>query len=122
MAWSPLNPGMKNRRRTKRTVAQVQVEQTSVCSCVIQDQHGPHLQNPPIRFRLQVLRPRPQIIEGARVETRATVGYPKMSFTLSKIDDPRSAGLLSTLSVPPNCSTSLRCSRVSFVGVRTRTW
>lgn len=53
---------------------------------------------------------------------RISVLYPKMSFTLSKIDDPRSAGLFSTLSVAPSCSMSLRCSRVSFVGVSTRKW
>jgi hypothetical protein len=52
---------------------------------------------------------------------RISIPYPKMSFTLSKIEEPRSAGLFSTLSVAPSCSISLRCSRVSFVGVSTRT-
>ena len=47
--------------------------------------------------------------------------YPKMSFTFSKMDELRSAGLLSTFSEAPNCSMSLRCSRVNFVGVSTRT-
>jgi len=42
-----------------------------------------------------------------------------MSFTLSKREEPRSAGLLSTLSEAPSCSMSLRCSRVSLVGVST---
>jgi len=45
-----------------------------------------------------------------------------MSFTLSKIDELRSAGLFSTFSVTPSCSINLRWSRVSFVGVSTRTW
>src|SRR5579862_7114852 len=48
--------------------------------------------------------------------------HPKISFTLSKNDEPRSAGLLSTLSVAPSCSISFRWSRVSFDGVSTRTW
>lgn len=53
---------------------------------------------------------------------RVSIPYPKISLTLSKMDDPRSAGLFSTLSVAPSCSMSFRCSRVSFVGVNTRTW
>jgi hypothetical protein len=47
--------------------------------------------------------------------------YPKISFTLSKIDELRSAGLFSTWIEAPSCSINLRCSRVSFVGVNTRT-
>jgi hypothetical protein len=47
--------------------------------------------------------------------------HPKISLTLSKIVDPRSAGLFSTFSDAPSCSTNLRCSRVNFVGVSTRT-
>src|ERR1700676_95723 len=46
---------------------------------------------------------------------------PKMSFTLSKSEEPRSAGLFSTFSDAPSCSINLRCSRVSLVGVSTRT-
>ena len=53
--------------------------------------------------------------------TKASENYPKMSLTLSKMEEPRSAGLLSTLSVASSCSMSLRCSLVSFVGVSTRT-
>src|SRR5580765_2607118 len=34
--------------------------------------------------------------------------HPKMSLTLSKNDDPRSAGLLSTFNVTPSCSINLR--------------
>src|SRR5690349_1050869 len=34
--------------------------------------------------------------------------YPKMSLTLSKMEEPRSAGLFSTLSEAPSCSMSLR--------------
>ena len=53
--------------------------------------------------------------------TKASENYPKMSLTLSKMEEPRSAGLLSTLRVASSCSMSLRCSLVSFVGVSTRT-
>lgn len=62
--------------------------------------------------------------EGHRhIEERILVQlyYPKISFTLSKIEDPRSAGLFSTFNDAPNCSSNFRCSRVSFVGVSTRT-
>lgn len=64
-----------------------------------------------------------QIHSGASWVSRATSHaiYPKMSLTLSKMEEPRSAGLFSTFSVAPSCSTNLRCSRVSFVGVSTRT-
>jgi hypothetical protein len=48
--------------------------------------------------------------------------YPKISLTFSKIDELRSAGLFSTFSVAANCSINFRCSRVSLVGVSTRTW
>jgi hypothetical protein len=47
--------------------------------------------------------------------------YPKISFTFSKIDEFRSAGLFSTFNDAPNCSINFRCSRVNFVGVITRT-
>ncbi len=47
--------------------------------------------------------------------------YPKMSFTLSKTEELRSAGLFSTFIVAPSCSINFRWSRVSFVGVSTRT-
>src|SRR5882724_7234454 len=47
---------------------------------------------------------------------------PKISFTLSKMDELRSAGLFSTFRVVPSCSINLRWSRVSLVGVSTRTW
>src|ERR1700740_872394 len=50
-------------------------------------------------------------------DIKSVSAYPKISLTLSKIEDPRSAGLFSTFSDAPNCSISLRCSRVSFVGV-----
>ena len=44
-----------------------------------------------------------------------------MSFTFSKNEELRSAGRFSTGSVSPNCCNSRRCSRVSLVGVITRT-
>src|SRR5262249_39135732 len=53
----------------------------------------------------------------ARKPRRHAENYPKISFTLSKIDEFRSAGLLSTLSEEPSSSISFRCSRVNFVGV-----
>lgn len=59
--------------------------------------------------------------ESESAATKTSENYPKMSLTLSKMEEPRSAGLLSTLSVASSCSMSLRCSLVSFVGVSTRT-
>ena len=44
-----------------------------------------------------------------------------MSFTFSKNEELRSAGRFSTGIVSPNCCSSRRCSRVSLVGVITRT-
>ena len=47
--------------------------------------------------------------------------YPKMSFTFSKKDELRRAGRFSTSRSSPNCCKARRCSRVSLVGVITRT-
>ena len=63
----------------------------------------------------------PKATASGSVTTKASENYPKISLTLSKMEEPRSAGLLSTLSVTSSCSMSLRCSLVSFVGVSTRT-
>src|SRR6266567_1989426 len=57
----------------------------------------------------------------AEILTQEERHYPKMSFTLSKIEELRSAGLFSIFKVAPSCSMSFRCSRVSFVGVNTQT-
>ena len=73
------------------------------------------------RAMLKAAGDHPKAPASESAATKASENYPKMSLTLSKMEEPRSAGLLSTLSVASSCSMSLRCSLLSFVGVSTRT-
>src|SRR6476646_1305174 len=59
--------------------------------------------------------------ESALSKTQRADFYPKMSFTLSKIEVFRVAGRFSAGKVSPSCCKSARCARDIFVGVTTFT-
>lgn len=78
-----------------------------------------------LSFRAERATESPRVVEESLFdlsrEPSPRRNYPKISLTFSNIDELRAAGLFSTFNVAPSCSINLRCSRVNFVGVMTRT-